>query len=54
MATGSDVTPKGIPLGVRMCNRKLGFPVLFSGVYENMKKNKKNVREQNTGECIVL
>jgi hypothetical protein len=54
MATGSDVTPKGIPLGVRMCNRKLGCPVLFSGVYENMKKNKKNVREQNTGECIVL
>ena len=40
-ATGSDVTPKGIPLGARMCNRKLGFPALFSGVYENMKKKKK-------------
>ena len=33
-ATGSDVTPKGVPSGARMRNRKLGgggVPALFSG-----------------------
>jgi hypothetical protein len=24
-----EVTPKGVPLGARMCNGKLGFPALF-------------------------
>jgi hypothetical protein len=34
--TGSDVshvTPKGVPLGGRMRNQKLGLAALFSGVF---------------------